>query len=48
VALENKPIDSVDKLLTRIDSYKVGDTIKITVLRRGEKIEVPVTLQPGE
>ncbi|WP_292993257.1 trypsin-like peptidase domain-containing protein [Nitrosomonas sp.] len=48
VALENKPIDSVDKLLARIDSYKVGDTIKITVLRRGEKIELPVTLQPGE
>lgn len=48
VALENKPIDTVDKLLARVDSYKVGDTIKITVLRRGEKIEVPVTLQPGE
>ncbi len=48
VALENKPIDSVDKLLARVDSYKVGDTIKITVLRRGEKIELPVTLQPGE
>ncbi len=48
VALENKPIDSVDKLLARVDSYKVGDTIKITVLRRGEKIGLPVTLQPGE
>ena len=48
VALETKPIDSVDKLLARVDSYKVGDTIKITVLRRGEKIELPVTLQPGE
>lgn len=48
VALENKPIDSVDKLLARVDSYKVGDTIKITVLRRGEKIELPVTLQSGE
>lgn len=48
VALENKPIDSVDKLLARVDGYKVGDTIKITVLRKGEKIEVPITLQPGE
>ncbi len=48
VALENKPIDSVDKLLARVDGYKVGDTIKITVLRKGEKMEVPVTLQPGE
>jgi len=48
VALENKPIDSVDKLLARIDGFKVGDTIKITVLRKGEEVEVPVTLQPGE
>jgi S1-C subfamily serine protease len=48
VALDGKPIDSVDKLLNRIDSYKVGDTVKITVLRNNEKVEVPITLQPGE
>ncbi len=48
VALDNKPIDSVDKLFARIDGYKVGETIKITVLRKDEKVEVPVTLQPGE
>ena len=48
VAVDGKPMDSVEKLLNRIDSYKVGDTIMLTVLRRGEKIEVPVTLQPGE
>ncbi len=48
VAVEDKPIDSVGKLLARIDNYKVGDTIKITVLRKNETIEVPVTLQPGE
>jgi S1-C subfamily serine protease len=48
IAVENKPIDSVEKLFARIDGYKVGDTIKITVLRKGEAIEVPVTLQPGE
>ena len=48
VAVENKPIDSVEKLLARIDSFKVGDTITLTILRKNEKIEVPVTLQPGE
>ena len=48
IAIENKPIDSVDKLLARIDGYKIGDTISITVLRQGETIEVPITLQPGE
>jgi S1-C subfamily serine protease len=48
VAVENKPIDSVEKLLARIDGFKVGDTITLTILRKNEKIEVPVTLQPGE
>lgn len=48
IAVDGKPVDSVDKLLNRIDSYKVGDTIKITLLRKGEAIEVPITLQPGE
>jgi len=48
IAIDGKPTDSVEKLLNRIDSYKVGDTIKITVLRNNEKVEVPVTLQPEE
>ena len=48
VAVEQKPVDSVEKLLARIDGYKVGDTIQLTILRKGEEIVVPVTLQPGE
>lgn len=48
IAVDDRPIDSVEKLLTRIDGYKVGDTIKITVLRRGETFEVPLTLQSGD
>jgi S1-C subfamily serine protease len=48
VAVDNKPVDSVEKLLSRVDAYKVGDTIKITVLRKGETVDVSVTLQPGE
>jgi len=48
IAIDSKPTDSVEKLLNRIDSYKVGDIIKITVLRNNDKVEVPVTLQPGE
>ena len=48
IAIDGKPTDSVEKLLNRIDSYKVGDIIKITVLRNNDKVEVPVTLQPGE
>ncbi len=48
VAVDDKPIDSVDELLKLLDKRKVGDTIQITVQRDDEKIEVPITLQPGE
>ncbi|MBX3640812.1 MAG: trypsin-like peptidase domain-containing protein [Nitrosomonas sp.] len=47
-AIDDKPVTSVDKLLNHLDKYRVGDTIKITILRDGQVIEVSVTLQPGE
>jgi S1-C subfamily serine protease len=47
VAVEGKPLDSLSKLVARLDDFKVGDTVKVTVLRNGKKVEVPVTLQPG-
>jgi S1-C subfamily serine protease len=47
VAVEGKPVDSVGKLLGRLDDFKVGDTVKITVMRRGNNVEVPVMLEPG-
>ena len=48
VAVEDRPVDSVDKLLSRVDGFKVGDTVKVSVLRNGVTVDVPVTLQPGE
>jgi S1-C subfamily serine protease len=47
VAVDGKPVDSVGKLLARLDDYKVGDTVKLTVLRDGARSDVTVTLQPG-
>ncbi|MCW5619475.1 MAG: PDZ domain-containing protein, partial [Nitrosomonas sp.] len=47
-AIDDKPVTSVDKLLNHLDKYRVGDTIKITILRDGQVMEVSVTLQPGE
>jgi S1-C subfamily serine protease len=46
-AIEGKPVDSVGKLLARLDDFKVGDTVRIRVLREGKTREVAVTLQPG-
>ncbi len=46
-AVDGKPVDSVGKLLSRLDDYRVGDTVRISVLRRGKPAELKVTLQPG-
>jgi len=47
VAVGNKGVDSVPKLLARLDEYQVGDVVQITVVRQGEKRELSVILQPG-
>ncbi len=47
VAVEGKPVTSVGELLARLDDYRVGDTVKVTVLRDAKEIVVPVVLQPG-
>ena len=47
VAVNGQPVDSVGKLLARLDDFQVGDTVKVSVLREGRKLEVPVSLQPG-
>jgi len=47
VGVEGKPVSGVGQLLGRIDDFKVGDVVRLEVLRGGRKVELPVTLQPG-
>jgi S1-C subfamily serine protease len=47
MAVEGRPVDSVGRLFGRLDDFKVGDTVRIVVLRQGKQTEVAVTLQPG-
>lgn len=47
VAVEGKKVENVAQLLSRLDDFKVGDVVKLTLLRDGNKVDVPVTLQPG-
>ncbi|MDP1559730.1 MAG: trypsin-like peptidase domain-containing protein [Nitrosomonas sp.] len=47
VALDNRPIITVDELLARLDKYKVGDVVQVTILREEKEITLPITLQPG-
>jgi S1-C subfamily serine protease len=48
VAVNGKDVDSVARLLARLDDFKAGDTITLTVWRDGRKMQVPATLQAGE
>lgn len=46
-AVQGKPVTSVLQLLARLDDFKVGDAVRLSV-RRGEQTrEVDVALQPG-
>ena len=47
VALNGQPVDSVNRLRSRLDELQVGDTVELTVRRDGQERKVPVVLQPG-
>lgn len=43
--VNGQSIDSVARLQSRLDDHDVGQTVRLTVLRDGRRIEVPVRLQ---
>jgi S1-C subfamily serine protease len=45
VAINDKAVTNSDDLFTILDSYKVGDTVKVTVRRSDGKNELSVTLR---
>lgn len=47
VALNGKPVDRVGDLLARLDDFSVGQSVKLTLLRGGERREVQLQLEPG-
>jgi S1-C subfamily serine protease len=44
VGVNGKPIKTKDDLYTAVETYQVGDTVKVTVLREDEQQDVEVTL----
>jgi len=40
-------VDSVARLVNRLDEHKVGDTIRLSVQREGRAVELSVTLKAG-
>ncbi len=47
VAVDGDKVDSVARLLNRLDEHQVGDTVRLTVLRKGARTDVTVKLQAG-
>jgi S1-C subfamily serine protease len=47
IAVDGTAVDSVAALLSRLDDHQVGDTVRLTVLRGGQKNDVSVRLQAG-
>jgi S1-C subfamily serine protease len=47
VEVDGVRVDSVARLLGRLDERRVGDTVRLKVIRDGREIEVPVKLQAG-
>jgi S1-C subfamily serine protease len=45
VAVNGQAIGSVARLYSRLDDYAVGETVRLTVLRDKQRVEVPVRLQ---
>jgi len=44
IAIDNKPVRSVDELLTEVEAHQPGETINITCIRGNRKRTVKVTL----
>lgn len=47
VAVNGREVDSVARLLSRLDDYAVGDAVRLTVVRGGQRRDVTVRLQAG-
>jgi S1-C subfamily serine protease len=45
--LDGKPVDNVVKLISYLDQRKVGETVKLTVLREGKPVDLTAPLKSG-
>jgi S1-C subfamily serine protease len=46
-AIGGKAVDTVGKFQARLDDYKVGDKVRLSILRDGGKMDAELILQPG-
>jgi len=47
VAVDGKPVRTVEDFLTIVESKSPGEKVVVTVIRQGKRVDVPVTLDAG-
>ncbi len=47
-AIDDNKIDSVGTLLDVLEKHRLGDTVQVTIVREGKKIQIPVRLGPSD
>ena len=45
-AVQGKPVDTIPKLLARLDDFQVGQTVNLSILQNGSKREMNIILAP--
>jgi S1-C subfamily serine protease len=45
LAVDGKEVDSVARLTTRLDDYRIGAQVQLTVWREGKQLQLQVALQ---
>nr|WP_256868166.1 trypsin-like peptidase domain-containing protein [Candidatus Entotheonella palauensis] len=45
VGIEQEPVGSLDDLMRLLHRYNVGDTVRVVIVRDGQRMALPVTLQ---
>jgi S1-C subfamily serine protease len=45
VAIDGKPMTTIEQLAKTVDGYNVGDAVKLTVIRAGKQMDVNATLK---
>jgi S1-C subfamily serine protease len=48
VEVDGTSVESVARLMSRLDDHQVGDTVRLTLLRDGKTVDVNVRLQAGD
>jgi S1-C subfamily serine protease len=44
VAIDGKPVKKINDLFSLLERYKVGDTVKVDLIRQGQRIQKQVML----